>query len=92
VAVSSLAGKRKVEGSPTPLNQLDKSEEATDWMIRVSNPCRGKRLFCFQIVQTGSGSTQPTIKWALRILSPELKRPTPELGHLPPSSAEVKNE
>jgi hypothetical protein len=31
------------------------------------------------------------MKWVLRALSPEIKRPVREADHSPPSSAEVKN-
>jgi hypothetical protein len=42
-------------------------------------------------VQTGSGPTQPPIRWLSGVLSPGIKRPVLEANHSPLSSVDVKN-
>jgi hypothetical protein len=58
---------------------------ATGWMIRGSNTGRGFSLL--QNVQTGSGTHQ-----AFSLMGTAVMWPGREAQHLPPSSAEVKNE
>jgi hypothetical protein len=46
----------------------------------------------YHSVQTGSGSTQPPIRWVPGALSPGLKRPDHKHFHLALSSVQIKNK
>ena len=53
-------------------------------------PSRVKRLL-FKISTSGLGPTQSSLQWLTKALTPGLKWPGPEAGHLRPSDTEVKN-
>jgi hypothetical protein len=58
---------------------------------RGSIPGR-ETIFLFSIASRPAlGPIQPPIQWVPGAISPEVKRPGREAGHLPPSNAEVKN-
>jgi len=68
------------------------AREATCWTVWGSNPVTGKRF--------SSSPNRPDRVWGppgllfngYRISFREVKRPARELNHIPPFSAEVKNE
>jgi hypothetical protein len=50
-----------------------------------------KDFFVLHNIQTGSGATQPPIKWVIDVLSLGVKRQGREAANSPPFSPEVKN-
>jgi hypothetical protein len=50
----------------------------------------GQEFSLLHVIQSGSGATQPSIKWVPGALSPGVKRAGREADHSPPTSAEVK--
>jgi hypothetical protein len=66
-----------------------------DWLLaggfKVRIPGKTRNFLFSETLQTGSGSTEPTVQWISEIL-PGIKRPEHESDHSPPSSGEVKNQ
>jgi hypothetical protein len=52
---------------------------------------QGKGFFSSSNIQTGFGSTQPSMKWVPRADILEVKQQGRTADHSPPSGAEVKN-
>jgi hypothetical protein len=59
---------------------------------RGSVPGRVKIFLFYTASRPALGPTQPPIQCVLWALTPGVKRPGREADHLPPSSAEVKND
>jgi hypothetical protein len=51
----------------------------------------GKNFIVTTASRQDLGPTQPSVEWVLGAVSPSINRPGREAGHLPPSSADVKN-
>jgi len=56
-----------------------------------SFPSRGKRYLSTKTSRLTLGCTQLPFQWVLEVLSPGVNQPEREGGHLPTSSAKVKN-
>ena len=63
------------------------------YALECSNTAKFNRFFfLLQNALTHSGSQEASNSIGTGIVSPEVKRPGCEIDHLPPSSAETKNE
>jgi hypothetical protein len=59
-----------------------------EWMIQVLNSSRCENYLFLEICRLALEPTQPSVRWALEVLSPGLKLPGHEASS---SSAEVNN-
>jgi hypothetical protein len=58
----------------------------------VRTPAGAKNFSLLLIVHTGSVTHQASCSVGIGVISQGLKRPGPDVDHVPPSSAKVKNE